>query len=136
MATTVGDIIRRGLPVLAPDETRLEAAHRLNYEGMAALPACDGERVLGTLSDRDITLRAVATGLDPDTTQVQQPMRTDIAWSSPRLVVQVAFTEWTSDGKFRHPALLGLRDDKPPHAVVREPVVPPLSPGDVSGGSR
>jgi len=80
MVTTVGDIIRRGLPVLAPDDTLLEAAHWLKHEGVAALPVCDGERVIGTLSDRDITLRAVASGLDPATTQVSHAMRTDIAW--------------------------------------------------------
>jgi len=38
----------------------------------------------------------------------------------PRLVAQVAFGEWTRDGKLRHPRYLGLRDDKPAHEVVRE----------------
>ena len=38
----------------------------------------------------------------------------------PRLVAQVAFTEWTSDNKLRHPSFLGLRDDKSPEETVRE----------------
>jgi bifunctional non-homologous end joining protein LigD len=43
-------------------------------------------------------------------------------WVKPRLVAQVAFTEWTSDGRLRHPSFLGLRDDKSATAkdVVRE----------------
>ncbi|MGH7549493.1 MAG: non-homologous end-joining DNA ligase [Gemmatimonadota bacterium] len=43
-----------------------------------------------------------------------------VHWASPRLVAEVGFTEWTSDGKLRHPRFLGLRRDKDPKAVVRE----------------
>ena len=41
-------------------------------------------------------------------------------WVKPELVAQIAFTEWTRDGKLRHPRYLGLRDDKPAREVVRE----------------
>jgi bifunctional non-homologous end joining protein LigD len=41
-------------------------------------------------------------------------------WVEPELVAQVAFTEWTRDGRLRHPRYLGLRDDKPARQVVRE----------------
>ena len=41
-------------------------------------------------------------------------------WAEPELVAQVGFTEWTRDGKLRHPRYLGLRDDKPAREVVRE----------------
>jgi bifunctional non-homologous end joining protein LigD len=37
---------------------------------------------------------------------------------SPKLVVQISFTEWTSDGKLRQPVFLGLREDKSPREVV------------------
>jgi bifunctional non-homologous end joining protein LigD len=37
------------------------------------------------------------------------------------LVAEVEFAEWTSDGSLRHPTYLGLRDDKDPTTVVREP---------------
>lgn len=43
-----------------------------------------------------------------------------VHWVSPRLVAQVAFTEWTDDGKLRHPRFIGLRRDKNPKEVVRE----------------
>lgn len=43
-----------------------------------------------------------------------------IHWVTPKLVAVVGFTEWTSDGKLRHPRYLGLRDDKAPKEVVRE----------------
>ena len=40
-------------------------------------------------------------------------------WVEPRLVVEVDYTEWTRDGRLRHPSYKGLRDDYPPEAVVR-----------------
>ena len=43
-------------------------------------------------------------------------------WVRPDLVAEVAFTEWTADGRLRHPVYLGLRDDKPARQVRREPV--------------
>jgi bifunctional non-homologous end joining protein LigD len=42
-------------------------------------------------------------------------------WVKPVLVAQIKFTEWTADGKLRHPVYLGLRDDKKPEDIVREP---------------
>jgi bifunctional non-homologous end joining protein LigD len=44
----------------------------------------------------------------------------DVTWVEPRLVVEVAFTEWTANGRLRHPRFLGLRDDKAAREVVRE----------------
>jgi DNA ligase D-like protein (predicted ligase) len=41
-------------------------------------------------------------------------------WTEPELVAQIAFTEWTRDGRLRHPRFEGLRDDKPAREVVRE----------------
>jgi bifunctional non-homologous end joining protein LigD len=41
-------------------------------------------------------------------------------WTEPRLVAEVAFTEWTSDNSIRHPSFQGLREDKDPKEVVRE----------------
>lgn len=44
-----------------------------------------------------------------------------LRWVKPRLVVEVAFTEWTRDGSLRHASFLGVRDDKQPKDVRREP---------------
>jgi bifunctional non-homologous end joining protein LigD len=41
-------------------------------------------------------------------------------WVEPKLVAQIAFMEWTSDGRLRHPSFLGVRFDKPAREVVRE----------------
>jgi bifunctional non-homologous end joining protein LigD len=44
----------------------------------------------------------------------------NVTWVKPSLVAEVAFTEWTRDGKLRHPRYLGLRSDKPARDVTRE----------------
>jgi bifunctional non-homologous end joining protein LigD len=43
-----------------------------------------------------------------------------VTWVEPELVAQIGFSEWTADGRLRHPRFLGLRDDKPAREVVRE----------------
>jgi bifunctional non-homologous end joining protein LigD len=49
-----------------------------------------------------------------------KPIPRGTHWVAPELVGQIAFTEWTRDGRLRHPRFLGLRDDKPARDVVRE----------------
>ena len=49
-----------------------------------------------------------------------KPVPPGTHWVRPELVAQIGFTEWTRDGRLRHPRYLGLRDDKPPREVVRE----------------
>lgn len=41
-------------------------------------------------------------------------------WVKPELVCQAAFVEWTGRGRLRHVSFVGMRDDKPAAAVVRE----------------
>ena len=49
-----------------------------------------------------------------------RPKAKRVQWVKPKLVCEVAFHEWTSDGKLRAPAFLGLREDKSPTEIVRE----------------
>jgi len=46
--------------------------------------------------------------------------RGDVHWVKQALVAEVGFTEWTPDGKLRHPRFVGLRDDKSPKEIVKE----------------
>ena len=51
---------------------------------------------------------------------VDPPRERDALWVRPRYVAQVAFGEWTRDGRLRHPSFEGLREDKKPEEVTRE----------------
>jgi ATP-dependent DNA ligase len=46
--------------------------------------------------------------------------RKNVHWVKPELVAQIGFTEWTRDGRLRHPRFRGLHADKTPNEVVRE----------------
>ncbi|MCW2655690.1 MAG: polymerase LigD ligase subunit [Mycobacterium sp.] len=73
----------------------------------------------------DATLRSLherLSGIEQEASpftrgQVREP---GARWVRPELVAQVGFTEWTRDGKLRHPRYTGLRTDKNPGDVVRE----------------
>jgi bifunctional non-homologous end joining protein LigD len=62
--------------------------------------------------------------LERKTPPVEDPPRgaqaRGVHWVRPQLVAEVAFTEWTTDGRIRHPSYQGLREDKKPEEVVRE----------------
>jgi ATP-dependent DNA ligase len=49
-----------------------------------------------------------------------RPIPRGTHWTRPKLVAQIGFAEWTSDGRLRQPRFLRLRDDKRPAEVVRE----------------
>jgi bifunctional non-homologous end joining protein LigD len=68
---------------------------------------------------RDLGPRLAALRRD-DPPFADAPRIRAATWVQPRLVAQIGFTEWTGDGRLRHPRFLGLRDDKAAEEVVRE----------------
>ena len=80
----------------------------------------------------DETRKELARALESrhvETPPVEGAPRMKVArWSRPGLVAEVSFTEWTADGKIRHPSFLGLREDKAPSDCRREePATSPAS---------
>jgi len=65
-----------------------------------------------------LTPLARATAPFATTPETNEPAH----WVRPSVVVEVKFNEWTDDGRLRQPIFVGVRDDKDPHTVVREPV--------------
>ena len=70
------------------------------------------------------TLRDLAGRLRPlqrdDSPFADELRERAVTWVEPQLGAQIGFSEWTRDGRLRHPRFLGLRDDKPAREVVRE----------------
>jgi len=68
------------------------------------------------------SLHATLTDLEQDHPPFDRGRlpRPGVHWVQPRLVAEVGFSEWTTDGELRHPRFQGLRDDKEPAEVVRE----------------
>jgi bifunctional non-homologous end joining protein LigD len=85
---------------------------RLRYAGKVGTGY--SQALLRDLGER---LRALETDTSPFAERL--PGR-GVHFVAPELVAEVAFSEWTRDGRLRHPSFLGLRTDKDPGEVVRE----------------
>jgi bifunctional non-homologous end joining protein LigD len=71
-----------------------------------------------TLRELGARLRKLETPTSPFVDA--RPIPRGTHWARPELVAQIAFAEWTTDGRLRQPRFLGLRDDKRAAEVVRE----------------
>jgi CBS domain-containing protein len=63
---------------VGPGATLMEAAQAMRNLDVGPLPVCEGERLVGMITDRDITIRATAMGQDPRTTQVRDVMTPEV----------------------------------------------------------
>ena len=84
----------------------------LQYAGKVGTGFSDAEldRLAGLLAPMAVERSPFAAGGVPR----------DARFVEPALVAEVRFTEWTDGGRIRHPAYLGLRDDKGAGEIVRE----------------
>lgn len=70
----VNEVMTRNTECTGPDATLKEAAERMKALDVGSLPVCDSDRLVGVLTDRDITVRSVAKGRDPGTDRVRDVM--------------------------------------------------------------
>jgi bifunctional non-homologous end joining protein LigD len=89
-----------------------DADRELHYAGKVGTGFSDAEldRLAGLLAPIARARSPFAAGGEPR----------DAHFVTPTLVAEVRFTEWTEGGRIRHPAYLGLRDDKAAEEIVRE----------------
>lgn len=77
----VKDLMSRDVECTHPDATLKDAATRMRELNVGMLPVCgDNDRILGALTDRDITIRAVAQGQDPTRTRAADVMTSSIVY--------------------------------------------------------
>jgi CBS domain-containing protein len=69
----------RDAATLAPNATMQAAAKMMDELNVGALPVCDGHKLVGIVTDRDIVVRAVSAGMDPNS-PVQSIASGPIAW--------------------------------------------------------
>jgi CBS domain-containing protein len=74
----VRDVMTKNVEVIRPEDTLRDAAQKMKALDVGAMPVCDGERLVGMLTDRDITIRAAAEGLDPNQTTAQETMTPEV----------------------------------------------------------
>ena len=78
--TLVRDVMTRDVQCLNPDASVQQAAWRMLELDVGALPVCRGDELIGMITDRDITIRAVAHGQDPRSTTIDDVMSPRVIW--------------------------------------------------------
>lgn len=73
----ISDVMTPNVRVVSPHDTLQFAAKLMEEIDVGLLPVTENEELIGTLSDRDITIRAVAQGLSPEETHVSEVMTSD-----------------------------------------------------------
>jgi CBS domain-containing protein len=72
------EVMSRDPYVCAPRSVLIDVAGRMRDTGISAVPVCDGKRVKGVITERDLAVRAVAQGLDPIMSVAEQVMCVDV----------------------------------------------------------
>ncbi|HEY0844284.1 MAG TPA: CBS domain-containing protein [Noviherbaspirillum sp.] len=76
----VSEVMSRNVRFVSPNESLQRAAQMMDELNVGALPVCDGDRLVGMVTDRDITIRGVAAGRAPEGAHVDEVMSTDVRW--------------------------------------------------------
>ena len=75
---TIQDIMTRDVQTISPQETVQRAAQMMDELNVGAIPVLDGGKLVGMITDRDITVRSTAAGQAPESTRVGDVMSTDV----------------------------------------------------------
>ena len=75
---TIREVMTPDVQTISPQETVQRAAQMMDDLNVGAIPVCDGDRLVGMITDRDIAVRSVAAGQSPDQTFVGDVMSTDV----------------------------------------------------------
>ena len=76
----VADVISREVKLVSPDDNVRQVAQMMREADTGMLPVAEGDRLIGMLTDRDVTVRLVAEGRDPGQTKVRDVMTADIRY--------------------------------------------------------
>ena len=77
----VSEIMTRDVETIPPEASLQQAAATMEALGVGSLPVCDGKRLVGAITDRDIVIRGVAAGLSPIDGLVSECMTADVVFA-------------------------------------------------------
>lgn len=76
--TTITDLMTRDVRTLTPSDTVAQAAQVMDELDVGVIPVCEGDKLLGVVTDRDIVIRVVSRGLDGNTTTLADVMSANV----------------------------------------------------------
>ena len=74
----VKDIMTQPVECVSPAATLQEIAKMMNSRDIGSVPVCEGEQLMGLVTDRDIVVRAIATGMKPESTMARDIMSIEV----------------------------------------------------------
>jgi CBS domain-containing protein len=74
------EIMSRNVECISPETTIMEASQKMKSLDVGFLPVCEGDRLAGTVTDRDIVLRVVTAGKDVRTCKARDIMTDNVVW--------------------------------------------------------
>ena len=78
--TRISEVMTRGVEVIRPEESLQRAAQLMDELNVGALPVCKDDQLVGMITDRDITVRATAAGMEPSQHSVSEVMTEQTRW--------------------------------------------------------
>lgn len=76
----ISEVMTRDVRFVSPQENLQRAAQMMDELNVGALPVCDGDKLVGMVTDRDITVRGTAAGRTPQDEHVEEVMSGDVRW--------------------------------------------------------
>jgi CBS domain-containing protein len=96
----IADIMTRDLPTVDPRSSVRDAAHEMERSGVRALPVCEGDRLVGIVTDWDV-VRALASDADPAAQALSDFMSTELVAAAPEATLDEA-AELMADHEVHH----------------------------------
>ncbi len=84
MGKSIRDVMSSNPRTVSADQPVVEAARLMRDENVGITPVVEGDRLVGTLTDRDIVVRVVADGQDPQSVTARQIASTDLVTVDPQ----------------------------------------------------
>ena len=126
MATKIAEVMTGRPRAVTPETPVREAARMMESEDIGLVPIVEsGTRLVGVVTDRDVAVRVVGRGLDPDTTSVAQVASTDLVALTPEHDLDEALALMAREQVRRLPII--ARDDE---------LVGMLSQADIARASK
>jgi CBS domain-containing protein len=149
----VSEVMTRNVRFVSPQEDVQHAAQMMGELDVGVLPVCDGDRLIGMVTDRDITLRSTAAGKLPQESHVEEVMSKEVRWcfeDQPldEVMIQMADSQIrrvpvvTHDDEHRLIGIVALGDIAtrtgagPQKADIEQVVVRVSSPSDSAQGQQ
>src|SRR5215213_6901694 len=80
LSMQVRDVMTRGAECARPEDTLQHVAERMKELDIGVLPVCENDRIVGVVTDRDITVRATADGATPTGARARDVMTPDVVY--------------------------------------------------------